>query len=224
MNRKSVIITTIIAALGMFAVGAFLYSPTPEKTATATAMPASNEVPLIRPHSPVIGSSDAPVTIVEFFDPACESCRAFHPIVKEILSKFQGKVRVVLRYAAFHPPSEEAIRVLETARIQGKFEAVLERLLETQPKWAPPGREPVSIWELIKETGIDVERARRDAKLPGIVAVLNQDAADVKTVGIRGTPTFFVNGKPLPEFGAQQLHDLVKSEVELSERSSEEKS
>ena len=220
MNRKSVIVMTIVAALGMFAVGAFLYSPTPEKT--ATAMPDSNKLPLIRFHSPVIGPSDAPVTIVEFFDPACESCRAFHPIVKEILSKFQGKVRVVLRYAAFHPPSEEAIRVLETARIQGKFEAVLERLLETQPKWAPHGREPVSIWELIKETGIDVERARRDANLPAIGAILNQDMADVIAVGIRGTPTFFVNGKQLKDFGAQQLHDLVKSEVELSERPSKE--
>jgi protein-disulfide isomerase len=211
---------TIVAALGMFAVGAFLYSPTPEKT--ATAMPDSNKLPLIRFHSPVIGPSDAPVTIVEFFDPACESCRAFHPIVKEILSKFQGKVRVVFRYAALHPQSEEAIRVLETARIQGKFEAVLERLLETQPKWAPHGREPVSIWELIKETGIDVERARRDANLPAIGAILNQDMADVIAVGIRGTPTFFVNGKQLKDFGAQQLHDLVKSEVELSERPSKE--
>jgi protein-disulfide isomerase len=220
MNRKSVIVMTIVAALGMFAVGAFLYSPTPEKT--ATAMPDSNKLPLIRFHSPVIGPSDAPVTIVEFFDPACESCRAFHPIVKEILSKFQGKVRVVFRYAALHPQSEEAIRVLETARIQGKFEAVLERLLETQPKWAPHGREPVSIWELIKETGIDVERARRDANLPAIGAILNQDMADVIAVGIRGTPTFFVNGKQLKDFGAQQLHDLVKSEVELSERPSKE--
>ena len=214
MNRKSVIVMTIVAALGMFAVGAFLYSPTPEKT--ATAMPDSNKLPLIRFHSPVIGPSDAPVTIVEFFDPACESCRAFHPIVKEILSKFQGKVRVVFRYAALHPQSEEAIRVLETARIQGKFEAVLERLLETQPKWAPHGREPVSIWELIKET------ARRDANLPAIGAILNQDMADVIAVGIRGTPTFFVNGKQLKDFGAQQLHDLVKSEVELSERPSKE--
>ena len=222
MNRKSVIVMTIVAALGMFAVGAFLYSPTPEKTATATAMPASNEVPLIRPHSPVIGSSDAPVTIVEFFDPACESCRAFHPIVKEILSKFQGKVRVVFRYAALHPQSEEAIRVLETARIQDKFEAVLERLLETQPKWAPHGRPGEPVWSLLEGTGMDIERARRDANLPAIGAILNQDMADVIAVGIRGTPTFFVNGKQLKDFGAQQLHDLVKSEVELSERPSKE--
>jgi hypothetical protein len=49
--------------------------------------------------------------------------------------------------------------------------------------------------------------------MPHIVATLNQDAADIATVGVRQTPTFFVNGKPLQEFGAQQLFDLVQSEV-----------
>ena len=148
------------------------------------------------------------------FDPACEACRAFHPVVKEILSEFQGKVRVVLRYTAFHPPSEEAIKILEAARIQGKFEVVLERLLETQPRWAPHGRPASNAWNLLDGTGLDLERARRESQLPDIAAILNQDAADVKIVGIRGTPTFFVNGKPLPSFGAEQLYELVREEVE----------
>lgn len=211
MKRRTIIIMTAVLAIGLFAVGSFLYSPPGKEM--PIAQPASNEAPLVRPHAPVFGAKDAPVTIVEFFDPACESCRTFHPVVKKILSEFQGKVRVVLRYTAFHPPSEEAIRILEAARIQGKFEVVLERLLETQPRWAPHGRPAANAWNLLDGTGLDVERARRDAKLPGIVAVLNQDAADVKTVGIRGTPTFFVNGKPLPSFGADQLYELVREEV-----------
>lgn len=211
MNRRTLIIVTAVVAVGLFAIGGLLYSPTSKEV--AVTKPVSNEAPLVRPHSPVFGAKDAPVTIVEFFDPACEACRAFHPVVKKILSEFQGKVRVVLRYTAFHPPSEEAIRILEAARLQGKFEVVLERLLETQPRWAPHGRPADSAWSLLDGTGLDVERARRDAKLPGIVAVLNQDTADVKNVGVTGTPTFFVNGKPLLDFGVQQLLDLVEAEV-----------
>ena len=211
MNRRTLIIVTAVVAVGLFAIGGLLYSPTSKEV--AVTKPVSNEAPLVRPHSPVFGAKDAPVTIVEFFDPACEACRAFHPVVKKILSEFQGKVRVVLRYTAFHPPSEEAIRILEAARLQGKFEVVLERLLETQPRWAPHGRPADSAWSLLDGTGLDVERARRDAKLPGIVAVLNQDTADVKNVGVTGTPTFFVNGKPLDPFGADELRALVAAEV-----------
>ncbi|CCV09425.1 DSBA oxidoreductase (fragment) [Mesorhizobium metallidurans STM 2683] len=51
---------------------------------------------------------------------------------------------------------------------------------------------------------------------PEVDAVLAQDVADVKAVGITGTPTFFVNGKPLPSFGRKQLEDLVKAEVAAS--------
>ena len=163
--------------------------------------------------SPVLGPANAPVTIVEFFDPACEACRAFHPIVKQIMDAFPGKVRVVLRYAAFHPTSAEAIAILETARLQNRFLPVLDALLEAQPVWAPHGRQPASAWPIAARAGLDVERAQRDRLLPHLVATLNQDAADVVTVGVRQTPTFFVNGKPLREFGAQQLFDLVKSEV-----------
>ena len=86
-----------------------------------------------------MGEESAPVTIVEFFDPACEACRAFHPVVKSILDEHAGQVRVVLRYAAFHDGSDEAVKILEAARRQEVFEPVLEALLEVQPQWANHG-------------------------------------------------------------------------------------
>lgn len=214
MIRRTVVIGTGIAAVGLFAGGALLYRPS--QTPLPAIATTSGAAPLIRPHAPVLGPVDAPVTIVEFFDPACEACRAFHPVVKRIMAIFPGKVRVVLRYTAFHPPSEDAIRILEAARLQGKFEVVLERLYETQPRWAPHGRPADSAWSVLDGTGLDIERARKDAASPSVAAVLNQDAADVKSVGVRATPTLFVNGKPLQKFGAQQLSDLVKAEVEAN--------
>jgi len=48
---------------------------------------------------------------------------------------------------------------------------------------------------------------------PSIIQILEQDTADVKSLGIQKTPTFFVNGKPLESFGSQQLYDLVQSEL-----------
>ena len=53
-------------------------------------------------NSPVFGSANAPVTVVEFFDPSCEACRAFYPYVKQILAENPNDVRLVLRYVLFH--------------------------------------------------------------------------------------------------------------------------
>lgn len=57
------------------------------------------------------------------------SCRAFRPIVKQIRAAFPTQVRVIMRYAAFHPGLDEAVRILQTARIQNLFEPVLTALV-----------------------------------------------------------------------------------------------
>ena len=212
MNRRTVIAATTLVAAGVFAAGTLLYQSTSGKQ-SAGAIAAANEPPLVRPHAPVLGPVDAPVTIVEFLDPACEACRAFHPIVKEIMAKFPDKVRVVIRYAAFHPTSADAVRILEAARLQDKFVTVLERLFETQPQWAPHGRPADSAWTVLDGTGLYIAKAKLDAKSPDVVGTMNLDAADVKAANVTKTPTFFVNGKPLSKFGAQQLYDLVEDEV-----------
>ena len=48
---------------------------------------------------------------------------------------------------------------------------------------------------------------------PAIAKIIEQDLADAKALNVRKTPGFFVNGKPLQTFGAQQLQDLILSEI-----------
>lgn len=215
MNRRAVIIATGIGAAAVFAGGAYFYSQSSRETALAPIAAESGR--FVRPHSPIFGPATAPVTIVEFFDPSCEACRAFYPTVKQIMSTYPQDVRVVIRYTPFHPASEEAIRILEAARKQDKFQRVLEWLLQNQDQWGADGNpQATRAWELAAEVGLDLTKARQDAVTEEVNAVIAQDVADVKAVGITGTPTFFVNGKPLKSFGRQQLEDLVKSEVEAA--------
>lgn len=212
MNRRILAIAGVSAvAIAIFAGAAYFLTQTERQEAAPKLVDGA---PLVRAHSPVLGPPNAPVTIVEFFDPACEACRAFYPIVKEIMAQYPDKVRVVLRYAAFHEGSADAVRILEAARLQGVFQPVLEALLEGQPVWSPhDGPQLDKAWEAAAGAGLDLERAKRDSILPAISATLAQDAADVATVGIRQTPTFYVNGKPLTNFGPEQLRELVKNEV-----------
>jgi protein-disulfide isomerase len=215
MTRKTIVLVTLTAVLALFALGAWFVSR-PIVSATATAAPVEQQDQLVRTYSPVLGREDAPVTIVEFFDPACEACRAFHPIVKQILADNPDDVRVVLRYTPFHGQgSELAIKILEAARLQDVFMPVLEALLENQQAWASHGAPAAEqIIQIAATAGLDVNAAATQIKSPSIVGILNQDRADVQAVGIEGTPTFFVNGNRLTDFGPNQLIALVKKEVE----------
>lgn len=214
MSRKQVVISTLAAALTVFTAAVFYVSWSSDASDTASVSPEIANA-LVRPHSPTFGPDDAPVTIVEFFDPACETCRAFHPIVKDIMFEHGDAVRVVIRYTPFHGEvSVLAIRLLEAARMQGKFETVLERILGAQPLWASHGRmQPDNLMLIVEDAGLDMVKARTQMQSPEVVAVINQDIADVETVGVQKTPTFFVNGKPLEQFGEAQLRALVAAEV-----------
>ncbi|WP_323804415.1 DsbA family protein [Sulfitobacter litoralis] len=217
MKNKSIVLSVLLVGLAVFA-AAVWYQSRPAPVAQVEPVQPEIAETLIRSYSPILGPKEAPITIVEFFDPACEACRAFHPIVKSILAEHGGAVRVVLRYTPFHGEgSEEAIRVLEAARMQGVFEPVLEALLEFQPRWASHGAPaPGLILGIAGQAGLDAEAAKTQMMAPQTVGVLNQDRADVEAAGVRQTPTFFVNGKPLDPFGADELRALVAAEVAVS--------
>jgi len=215
MTRRSIVLITGLVALIVFAGGAFLYDRYGGNAAQPVA--AAEGDALVRAYSPIICPEDAPVTIVEFFDPSCEACRAFYPLVKQIMDAFPDETRLVIRYAPLHEGSDEAVRILEAARLQNIYVPVMEKLLYEQPQWAIHGAPDLEkAWGFAQEAGLDLARAREDAQSPAIATMLEQDVADMRVIDLRGTPTFFVNGKPLPSFGPQQLYELVRDEVEAS--------
>ncbi len=189
MTRRSIVLLTGLVALIVFAGGAFIYDRYGGLSAQPVA-PAQGDA-LVRAHSPVIGPADAPVTIVEFFDPSCEACRAFYPAVKQIMANFPAETRLVIRYAPFHDGSDEAVRILETARLQDRYEPILEALLARQPEWAVHGAPDLEkAWEIVAAAGLDVEQARREMSSAEIDAVLEQDMADVQSNNVRQTRPF----------------------------------
>lgn len=174
----------------------------------------SQESRLVRMHSPVFGPQNAPVTIVEFFDPACETCRAFYPIVKSVMNQYPNDVRLVLRYAPLHAGSDQVVALLEAAKRQGKYVQVLEAVLAEQPAWASHSQPNIELaFKAAEAAGLNLEQARADAAKPEVAAVLQQDTEDLTALEVTKTPTFFVNGRGLPSFGPEQLAALVAEEV-----------
>ncbi|QPN33431.1 thioredoxin domain-containing protein [Diaphorobacter sp. JS3051] len=207
MTRRTTVILAALVALVAFAAAVFLYQRH-ERQQMAEQAAAQFDV-MVRGHSPVMGPANAPVTIVEFFDPACEACRAFYPYVKQILAAHPKDVRLVIRYVPFHrEPSIAGVQILEAARQQQRFEPVMDALMESQPVWASHGTPATErAWEFARTAGLDLEKARAYVDTGAVDKLLEQDVADLKAVGVRATPTFFVNGKPLPEPDPRVLLD-----------------
>lgn len=212
MNKKRLVVAAGLAVVMAFAGGVLLYNQ--QQTAALAQQAQASDSVFKRPHSPVYGDAGAKVSIVEFFDPSCETCRAFYPLVKKLVDERAGRVQLVVRYLPLHQGSDQAARILEAARLQGLFWPVAEAALRAQPVWADHGRpQPELIWGLLGNTGLNLRQARDDASTPQVQASIDQDVADANTLNVTLTPGFFVNGQRLTSFGLPQLKALVDEEV-----------
>lgn len=203
---------SVVGLILAFAVGSSYYKG---KQADKIGFLAQENAELfIRDHSQTMGGDDAKVYLIEFMDPACETCAAFSPFVKQIIVNNPGKIKLVLRYAPFHDGADYFVKILEAAKKQEKYWETLNVMYKTQPYWASHHNpQPQRIWQFLPQAGIDVERIRKDMNDPAIAKLIDQDLADAKTLNVRKTPGFFVNGKPLQTFGSKQLLQLVQSEI-----------
>lgn len=213
MNRGTAIALSVAGLLLAGLLAWLALRPGDAPAPDAAAAPA--QPTLVRFHSPVIGPTDAPVTIVEFFDPACEGCRAYYPYVKQIMAMHPRQARLVMRYVTFHGEiSVEGARILESARQQQLFEPVLQALFERFDEWASHSApSPANAWQVARAAGLNEEAARAWLAQGAVEKMLEIEMADARAARIGATPTFFVNGKALPEPGPDALLRLVRSEA-----------
>lgn len=178
-------------------------------------MAEENAELFVRDHSATLGSDDAKVYLVEFMDPACETCAAFAPFIKQIMDANPGKIKLVIRYAPFHEGADNFVKILEAAKMQGKYWETLDVMFKTQNIWASHHNyQPARLWDILPRAGVDIEQIKKDMHDPAIAKIIEQDMADVKALNVQKTPGYFVNGKPLQTFGYKQLHQLIQSELD----------
>ncbi len=209
MNKKILVFSTVAVVLVGFALATYVFRN------KEVSQVQQNAHLLLRADAARLGSPLAPVTIVEFFDPECETCRRFHPMTKMLLQEFDGKVQMMFRYAPFHANSKFAIQILEAARQQNRYWEVLEVLYQYQPQWGDHHNpRPELIWTyLVDVGGLDIPRLKVDMNEPGIQKMIEQDLSDGRQLGVQRTPQFFVNGEPLLNFGYEQLRQLVLKHI-----------
>ena len=159
--------------------------------------------------APVRGRQDAPVTIVEFSDFQCPFCHQVIPVLERVLARHPNDVRLIFKHmplSRIHPQAEHAARAAIAAQKQGKFWAMYDALFAL----------PEEAWEsdkIIEDTakrvGLDMARFAADLNSEETRMALAKDMMDAQNADVTGTPTLFINGKPMQERSEDAFEAMI---------------
>ncbi|MDX4037905.1 DsbA family protein [Aliarcobacter skirrowii] len=215
MQNKKLVLSTLVAVIAFFVGFSFFYK-NDSKSTQNIAVENINEL-LVRDYSYKMGDNSKNISVVEFLDPECESCAIYSTVVKRLYKEYFGDIQIVIKYLDNHKNSRFTIQILEAARVQGKYEEVLDMMFEKHSLWASHYAsvdKPELLWQFLKDIpNLDIDKLKEDMKNPKIDEIIKQDREDANALGVRGTPTIFVNGKQLQELSQKALFDLVEKEI-----------
>jgi protein-disulfide isomerase len=204
-NKAKVIvwITLIIVVLaGVIALLAVRAQSTLDPTAAQpTQTGAPQDVQVVRPDSRVL--SQAPneqAVLVEFLDFECEGCAAAYPVVEELRADYADTVTFVHRYFPLpgHPNAMTAAVAVEAAAQQGAYEAMYQKMFETQDQWSHTAQDQSPVFrDYAQDLGLDLAAYDAAVADPATTARVEADVAEGIRLGVQGTPTFFLDGRPL---------------------------
>jgi protein-disulfide isomerase len=209
--------TIAAAAVAVVGVGAVVYGRRGAGDAEDAAL--AQRPGLASAHAPTLGEATAKVQIVEFLDPACETCAVFYPLIKQVMAANPGQIRLALRHVPLHKGADYVVALLEASRKQGRYWQTLEALLKGQERWVVRHVvQQARVPDVINDLGLNWDQLALDMNTPEVQQRMAQDRADATLLGVKQTPEYFVNGRQMESFGRQQLLDLVDRAVRKAYR------
>jgi len=144
-------------------------------------------------NSSVRGPKNAPVTIVMFSDFQCPFCGQAVPIVEEVLKAYPKDVNFIMKQfplRQIHPNAEPAAEAAIAASRQGKFWEMHDELYKNNKNLTPE-----TIKGIAEKIGLDTKKWEADKSSDDVKKQIDDELALGQKVDVRGTPSFFINGK-----------------------------
>lgn len=205
-----IIAVVLLVALGGGALLMRAPSDGVKPAASAAANATTNAAPVVSrtarviaddaPPARVRGRADAPVQFEEFSDFQCPTCGAMHGVVKQLVEKYPAQVGVAFRnypLREMHKHAAEAARAAEAAGLQGKFWEMHDLIYEKQSEWKDPDDVRTIFMRYAQSLGLDMNRFASDMDGSVVAMRIIADERRGASLGIHGTPTFFINGREL---------------------------
>lgn len=164
------------------------------------------------------GNDDATVTLVEYADFQCPACASYHPVMDELRQLFaDDQLRIEFRHlplTQIHPNAAPAARATEAAERQGMFWEMHDVLFEKQREWSQSRNATALFRGYAEALGMDVDQFASDMKSSEVRRIVDQHAASARTLGLRGTPSFVLNGRVLENNprSASEFAALIEAE------------
>jgi protein-disulfide isomerase len=184
MSPRALLLAALLAT-------AALAAPTPARADHPSFDPAAvYKVPL--GHGPSRGPATAPVTIVEWSDFACRYCNRVIPTLEQLDRLYPGRLRWVYRQFPLDSDQTLAAEASLAAAAQGTFWPMHDRL------FAVHGRvDRASVEMMAADLGLDMNRFRGDLDAGTYRGAVQADLAAAVRLGVTGTPSFFIDGRPV---------------------------
>lgn len=144
---------------------------------------------------PMLGNPDAQIVIVEFADFQCPFCYQAFPIIREIVNTYQDYIKFVFRdfpISSSHPEAQKAAEAGECAQAQGRFWEMHDKMFQNRTDLTVP-----ALKQYAGEIGLDTQLFNQCLDSGAFAKEVEQDFSDGLAAGVMGTPTFFINGRPI---------------------------
>lgn len=199
-GESKILLGILAATVAIIGIAVFFFSKPP-----APPKPIAREE-LVAPDSFSIGNASASAWLVEFSDFQCPACRAFAPVVDELIQTYPDKLFFVYRHYPLskHPYAKPAAMAAEAAGEQGKFWGMSKLLFANQDRFS------AASWASLADE-LKLDRTTFDAALASdaLKAKIVRDEQAAVRLGLPGTPSFFLNGGRLTVGSPGELKKAV---------------
>ncbi len=183
----AVIIVVILAFVGIFAFSGHK-SNSNSKSSGGT------------PTNHVEGLGKSGVTLVEYGDYQCPFCEQYYPVVKQVAAEFNDQITFQFRnfpLVSVHQNAFAGARAAEAAAAQGKFWQMHDLLYDNQSQWSESSNPVQFFQQYAQQLGLNVAQFNKDYASNKVNDAINADTAAGNKLNVKGTPTFFLNGKQI---------------------------
>lgn len=169
-----------------------------------------------------VGQIDSQVVLVEYGDYQCPACAAYHSVVKQVIDEYEDRILFVYRHFPLpqHRNAKMASYASEAAGVQEKFWEMHDFLYDNQSRWTTlsPSNFQSYLNDYAEEIGLDVEKFVADMSNESIKLKVNSDLVGGQKIGVRGTPSFFLNNEQIFPRSYEEIKNLIDSSLNDQDR------